>query len=168
MKIKHLFYLTFLGLILGCNDPEPAEEILDPANVDRLTELLTFEGTKHNNSFPEPSATATTPQVLKGPNGASISFDNRLFIPLQVTSTEGFAGVYLQFSNASGTYAGTYFDFPVAAESGTQNIMLSVGIPGGFQRGTFTIHASVYTSNGELSEPHSFNVEILPHQKKLR
>jgi hypothetical protein len=159
MKIKHLFLLTFLGLVISCNDPEPAEEVLNPANVERLTELLTFDGTKRNTDFPEPTSTATTPQILKGPNKASISFDNTLFIPLQVTSTEGFAGVYLQFSN------GTYFDFPLTGGSGIQNIILGVGIPGGFERGVFTIHASAYTANGEQSEPYSFDVEILPHQK---
>jgi hypothetical protein len=165
MKLSTFLSILILIVFAACNDPQPEKGTTSAGDVDVLIKQLTFDGTLESGAPPNPNAKPSALRIAKGPSGASTTYDNLMFIPLSISDSIGFDGVYIQLSNESDEFSGSYMKIPLTKTSSTDTVkMLKFAIPADIDPGLFFMNMSTY--NGDtVSAVHSFPVKIVHPQR---
>jgi hypothetical protein len=164
MKLNAVLSTIILTFFIACNDPEPTKVTIAPGDVDLFIEQLSFEGTIENGAPPEPNAGPEVLSIAKAPSGVTVTYDNFLFLPISIVSTDGFDGVYIRLSNEFDEHSGSHYKIPLTGNANNAALMLKFGIPANIEPGLVFMSISAY-KGATVSDVHTFPLEIAHPQK---
>lgn len=162
MKYLHLSSLIFIGLLLifSCNKEEDILDLIDPADIETLSQVLIFpDGSERSiGAPPSPSATNTAPVVNNPIN--TVTSSNGSTAPLEFFYNQvngNLGGCYIQIPGTN-----NFVNVPYSSNtSSSGSLSLPVGIPSNVLDGTFELNFCVYDDSGQVSNVVSTLVNVL-------
>lgn len=144
--------------LLGLGDEDDADEIVDPADANALTEVIVIpDARRRDGDPPPPSSSSEAPQA--GGNAAEQTTSNgsTVNLPFAYSTTASLSGIYLQINGAD-----SFFDIPISAAS-TQSglITVPIQIPTNVSEGQFCTSYCVYDAENRVSNIIATCVDVL-------
>ena len=154
---KQAWPLLFLSLLLisSCQKMETVQ-LIDPATMpSELSQALQLSGDNIGGTAPESTSGFNIPHIIHHQNSASVTNDNILYIPINVSSQTDVERILLQVSGAD-----NHWIVPAAIEAGQNNHVFQMGIPDNVLEGQFELGLSVMDRQGAISATAYMSIKV--------